>query len=473
MALVGNPYLPMNEYVPDGEPHVFGDRLYIFGSHDAFNGSTYCVGDYVGWSAPLADLGQWQSVGIIYRRQQDPLNTDGQHALYAPDVQQGPDGRYYLYYVLDTVNVISVAVSDRPNGQYQFYGHVHYADGTLLGRREGDAFQFDPAALVIKDVVWLYTGFCPPAAYATAATQQAHPIIKGPMVTKLAPDMMTVVAASKVLMPYIENSVGTSFNGHEFFEAASIRVVNDRYYLIYSSIHGHELCYATAPTPTGPFSYGGVIISNADIGYQGRQTPLAYYGNNHGSIIDLNGQWAVFYHRQTNGNQFSRQGCAEPITIASDGRIAQVEMTSSGLNLQPLPGQGQYSAGLACNLWSRTGAKLYGLGDRPMSDEPRLTQDFDGTAIVAHLTDHSVVGFKRFMFEALHRVTIKLRGTGIGDLLVLTEPEGVPIAKLPVRPAATWQSVAAETRSLSGVSALYFEYRGTGILDLSNFMLND
>ncbi len=38
MKQVFNPYLPLYEYVPDGEPHVFGDRLYIFGSHDAFNG---------------------------------------------------------------------------------------------------------------------------------------------------------------------------------------------------------------------------------------------------------------------------------------------------------------------------------------------------------------------------------------------------------------------------------------------------
>ena len=27
-----NPYLPSYEYVPDGEPRMFGERLYIFGS---------------------------------------------------------------------------------------------------------------------------------------------------------------------------------------------------------------------------------------------------------------------------------------------------------------------------------------------------------------------------------------------------------------------------------------------------------
>ena len=53
-----NPYLPSWEYIPDGEPHVFGDRVYIFGSHDRFGGYNYCLNDYVCWSAPVDDLGR-------------------------------------------------------------------------------------------------------------------------------------------------------------------------------------------------------------------------------------------------------------------------------------------------------------------------------------------------------------------------------------------------------------------------------
>ena len=26
-----NPYLPLYAYIPDGEPHLFGDRVYIYG----------------------------------------------------------------------------------------------------------------------------------------------------------------------------------------------------------------------------------------------------------------------------------------------------------------------------------------------------------------------------------------------------------------------------------------------------------
>ena len=39
-----NPYLPSWEYIPDGEPHVFDGRVYVYGSHDLFNGWVYCLG---------------------------------------------------------------------------------------------------------------------------------------------------------------------------------------------------------------------------------------------------------------------------------------------------------------------------------------------------------------------------------------------------------------------------------------------
>lgn len=97
---VYNPYLPLDEYIPDGEPHVFGDRIYIFGSHDREGGSTYCELDYTVYSAPVSDLTDWKCEGIIYRAVQDPHYCKERKQMYAPDVVQGADGRYYLYYAL-------------------------------------------------------------------------------------------------------------------------------------------------------------------------------------------------------------------------------------------------------------------------------------------------------------------------------------------------------------------------------------
>ena len=59
-----NPYLPLWEYVPDGEPRIWGDRLYVYGSHDVAGSTQFCEGDYVVWSAPLDDQGSWKYEGI-------------------------------------------------------------------------------------------------------------------------------------------------------------------------------------------------------------------------------------------------------------------------------------------------------------------------------------------------------------------------------------------------------------------------
>ena len=55
-----NPCLPENEYIPDVEPYIFGNRVYLYGSHDRFGAPMFCMNDYVCWSAPLDDLGNWK-----------------------------------------------------------------------------------------------------------------------------------------------------------------------------------------------------------------------------------------------------------------------------------------------------------------------------------------------------------------------------------------------------------------------------
>lgn len=201
-----NPYLPSWEYIPDGEPYVFGDRVYVYGSHDYFNGYVFCMGDYVCWSAPVDDLGNWRYEGVIYPKTADPLNPEGKMCLYAPDVTVGPDGRYYLYYVLDKVSVVSVAVCDTPAGNYEFYGYVHYEDGTRLGEKEGDEPQFDPGVLTEGDVTYLYTGACGKGDKSRT----------GAMATVLGADMLTIREAPVFVAPGCEYGAGTGFEGHEF-----------------------------------------------------------------------------------------------------------------------------------------------------------------------------------------------------------------------------------------------------------------
>jgi arabinoxylan arabinofuranohydrolase len=464
-----NPYLPPWEYIPDGEPHVYDGRVYVYGSHDRFNGHVFCLNDYVCWSAPVDDLGDWRYEGVIYPKTEDPLNRDGSMCLYAPDVTVGPDGRYYLYYVLDKVSVVSVAVCDKPAGQYAFYGYVSYADGTRLGEKEGDEPQFDPAVLTEGDRTYLYTGFC-------AVGDRSR---KGAIVTVLGPDMLTILEEPASLIPSQPYSGGSGFEGHEFFEASSIRKIRDTYYFVYSSVVMHELCYATSPSPIGGFVYRGVIVSNNDLhigSYKPADKPMFYGGNNHGGLAEINGEWYIFYHRQTNGTHFSRQGCAERLRLQPDGSISQVEMTSCGLNGGPLAGKGEYPAYLACNLFYKDEAKYVG-GEGIWMDSrfPKITQDGkDGDeepGYIANMLDSATAGFKYFHCEGVKRVKIRVRGYCHGSFQVKTAWDGPVLGMIPVVFTNVWKEYEADIAIPDGVQAIYLTYTGSGSAGLASFTL--
>ena len=469
---VFNPFLPLWEYVPDGEPHVFGKRVYLFGSHDRAGGDKFCMNDYVCWSAPVNDLKSWRCEGTIYKKEQDPLNADGSHMLFAPDVCRGADGRYYLYYALDFVSVISVAVCDTPSGKYEFYGHVRFSDGHVLSSRAGEPYAFDPAILRDEGKNYLYTGYCP---YPPRHLMEVPKTYTYAWVYRLADDMLTIVGEPKKIAPSFSNSAGTGFEGHEFFEASSIRKVGDKYCFIWSSYYGHELCYALSQSPEGPFRFGGTIISNGDIGMgdiKDESDCNNYIGNNHGSIENINGKWYVFYHRHTNRNSFSRQACAEHIRFEG-GKFFQAELTSCGLNGGPLRGEGEYPARIACHLYSRNGTYFYGVIKRPRGAHPYFTQtggdrEERDDQYIANFCDGATAVFRYFDIEGVRRVCVTLRGRARG-IVEVYDKEGLA-AKIPadVRGEGTF---GAEYSGKAGVTSLRFVFRGKGRPDFLSFTI--
>ena len=458
-----NPYLPSWEYIPDGEPYVFDGRVYVYGSHDFYNGYVFCMGDYVCWSAPVDDLGDWRYEGVIYPRNEDPLNKEGEMCLYAPDVTVGPDGRYYLYYVLDKVSIVSVAVCDTPAGRYEFYGYVHYADGVRLGERPGDEPQFDPGVLTEGDRTYLYTGFC----------GRGDKSRTGARVQVLDSDMLTIIEDPVTIVPGCEYSAGTEYEGHAFFEAPSIRKKGDTYYFIYSSEVMHELCYATSSSPLGGFAYGGVLVSNCDLHidtYKPADLPMAYGANNHGSMVQIREDWYIFYHRHTNGTWYSRQGCAEKLHIRPDGSIPQVEITSCGLNGGPLEGKGCYPAYIVCHLFTKEPSVYVG-GDH----FPKVMQDGrDGDeedGYVGNIQDSATAGFKYFECKDVSEISITVRGYAKGVFEVKTAWDGEVLAKIPVDYTNVWKKYTASVRLANGIYALYFTFRGQGNAMLKSFEL--
>ena len=147
-----NPYLPLWEHLPDGEPRVFEDpdnpgklRAYIIGSHDT-KYTDYCGSDIRMWSAPVEDLSQWRDEGPIFTHY-----VDGQwDTMFAPDLVEVKDkatGKktYYLYpHSRGWQRVPMVCKGDRPNGPFT------PINLTEDGRKclPGSLIDFDPSVFI-------------------------------------------------------------------------------------------------------------------------------------------------------------------------------------------------------------------------------------------------------------------------------------------------------------------------------------
>ena len=272
---VYNPFLPLTEYIPDGEPHVFGDRVYLYGSHDKAGSDRFCVQDYTVWSAPVDDLTSWTNHGISYRKAQDLRAEPGKLPdYYAPDCVRGNDGRYYLYYVAMGPNVrnfgpMSVAVSDSPSGPFEYLGDIRNPDGTVMMQYLTN----DPAVINDDGRIWLYYGwaidfdfrcrlFAPYFRWvqskifqrSTKEIKATKPSIMGCVCVEMEDDMLTVKGKPKMVLDSVTTADRKSgLYRHGFFEAASIRKVGDLYYLVYSSSRNNELAYATSRYPDRDF----------------------------------------------------------------------------------------------------------------------------------------------------------------------------------------------------------------------------
>jgi len=477
---IWNPFLPEHEFVPDGEPHVYNQRVYLYGSHEKSHGTEFCTEDYVCWSAAEDELRDWRYEGVIYKKNQDPFNPDGSLCMYAPDVVQGTDGRFYLYYAFEDIGIISVAVCDEPAGQYHFYGHVHWAEQNGITEVLKKPFPFDPAVLNDDGRIYLYYGFCP------EATNQKIPMLsntRGSLVCELEADMLTVKTNPRYLIPGILASKDTSFEGHEFFEASSIRKMGQTYYFIYSSILSHELCYATSRYPDKEYVYQGILISNGDIGYQGRKSErrVAYTGNNHGSIALVNGEWYIFYHRHTQGIRCCRQACAEKLSFVN-GKFEQAELTSQGLNGRPLADEGYYPAGICCNLIGKGGAfHIEGTADF-RSRIPYVTEE-NGHSYIANIKDGTQIGYKYFAFKREnYRITILVRGQcqgyfgiwvdgGLDEYFTGQQGKQVAYEELLLN-TETDQLIEIDCNITSGIHGLYMSFSGSGMMTLIGFTIN-
>ena len=298
----------------------------------------------------------------------------------------------------------------------------------------------------------------------------------GAFVVELDKDMITVKGEPHMLVPGEKIAEGTGYENHGFFEASSMRKIGDKYYFIYSSSVSHELCYAVSDYPDKEFTYGGVIVSNGDIGYKGNTRPRAMMGNNHGSIIEINKKWYIFYHRQTHGTESSRQGCAEQIRIADDGSIAQVEITSCGLNGGALTGKGTYSAAIACNLMCAENDSKIVYGQSLKDSQPYIFQksadrEEESEHYIANVFNGVIAGFKYFDCRNGTKITVEAMSYGSGKLLIsLDSEDSEPVGEISFAGADDkFAEYGTNVNIPDGIHGLFFRFIGDGKIDFKNF----
>jgi len=236
---------------------------------------------------------------------------------------------------------------------------------------------------------------------------------------------------------------------HGFHEGSCMRKRGDKYYLIYcDTARGKATClsYAIGNSPLGPFTKAGVIIDNDGC------DPKNW--NNHGSIIEFQGQWYVFYHRSSKASHFNRRVCIEPIFFDDDGHIAEVEMTTQGAE-GPIPATRKLEAVRACLL---TGLVRSEVIDSTRPDEPG--REFLGRIAPGDTAAYKYLEFTPGLKQFHARVAAATHGGVIEIRTESTEDPLIGQCEVPCTGGwQLWQEVSCPIEAVKGTYALYLCFR--------------
>ncbi|HEY3498373.1 MAG TPA: glycoside hydrolase family 43 protein [Polyangiaceae bacterium] len=277
-----NPIVQTN-YTADPAPVVYGDRLYVYTSHDedVTVNDFYTMNDWRLYST--VDMVNWTDHGSPGGLDSFSWSTDN---AWAP---QGiaRNGQYYLFVPLNnnTGAKIGVGVADNPAGPIMDpLGRALAASGSG---------NIDPTVFIDDDdQAYMYWG-------------------NGTLrYVKLNSDMISYTGSvtNVTLSGFVE--------GPWFYKRESL------YYMVYaaSGTGTEKLSYATSNGPTGPWTTRGDIM------------PSGSTYTNHPGVVDYKGRSYFFYHNSAlpGGNDYKRSVCVEEFTYGSDGSIPRISMSSEG-----------------------------------------------------------------------------------------------------------------------------------------------
>ncbi|HEY6726396.1 MAG TPA: family 43 glycosylhydrolase [Polyangiaceae bacterium] len=308
-----------SDCVPDGRAHnplvtqiftadpnaiVYGDKVYVYTSHDEDGQEGFDMIDYHVYSSD--DMVNWQDHGVIIHANSLPWANN----LYAPGACS-KNGKYYLY-IPNSGSAIGVAVADDPGGPF-----VDPLGEPLITPSFPNAnvpWLFDPACFIDDDgQAYLYFGG------GSDGGQNAR-------VVRLKEDMVS-----------LQDSMATTIPTTAFFEASFMHKHEGKYYFSYSSDfstdHGAALEYLMSDSPMSGFQYVGKLLDNANVNRG---------NNNHGSIIEFGGKHYLFYHNRKLETELgvdkinNRSIAVQELSYAADGKIPTLTMSAEDYTISQL-----------------------------------------------------------------------------------------------------------------------------------------
>lgn len=303
-------------FTADPAPMVYNDTVYLYTSHDEDStvANFFTMYDWRCYSS--TDMVNWTDHGAVASLKNFTwLNkTNGAWAVQCIE----RNGKFYLYVPIHGTGVC-VLVADSPYGPFTDPLGKQLVDSEHLWQ------DIDPTVFVDDDgQAYLYWG---------------NPSV---WYVKLNEDMVSydhsignngVVSVDMTAASFGESVKRDGAPGTKYVEGPWFYKRNNLYYLIYAAAGVPEsIAYSTSPSPTGPWTYQGLIME--------RHPKLAF--TNHSGIIDYEGKSYFFYHNEAlpNGGGFRRSTCVEQFDYNADGTIPVIVPSEEGIktsvaNLNP------------------------------------------------------------------------------------------------------------------------------------------
>lgn len=425
-------------FTADPNAVVYGDRVYLYVSHDVDGQDDYDMVDYRAFSSN--DMVNWRDHGTLIHS--DSLSWAGN--LYAPGACE-KNGKYYLY-MPNGGSSIGVAVADDPGGPFVD------ALGTALVTRQASrntdvTWLFDPACFVDDDGQgYLYFG-----GGNDGATRDNGRVIRlGDDMTSLADQQATTIQIPR------------------FFEALHMHKHAGTYFLQYSAdfSQGAALEYLTSDNPMTGFQYRGVMLPNAGVNRN---------NNNHGSLVDLQGKSYLFYHARKLMQQLgtdkvnNRSVAVQEIAFGADGTVSPITMSTAATTVAQLTCLNGFVEVQAETLAAESGIEVEG--------------NAGATVRIAQIDDGDWVGYSQVDFRtgatALVAQVASATGGGTIDVRIdgcddFTAEAGSSVGTCQVAATgadAGFAQLVCAISETSGVHDLCLRFAGTASFELDSWHL--